>query len=77
MSLRKGHNVVRCVIPCAFFTIFLWRFNVTVTSKNDVPILAYFRLESGVFCIHAGINMNCLVSCGDFTGDMLLSEHRS
>ena len=25
------------------FTIFLWRFNVTVTSQNDVPIFSLFK----------------------------------
>ena len=58
------------------FTIFLLRFNVTVTSQSDVPILAYLRLESVVLWITAGINMNCLISCGNCTGDMLILEHR-
>ena len=25
------------------FTIFFWRFNVTVTSQSDVPILSLFK----------------------------------
>ena len=33
------------------FTVFLWRFNLTVTSQSDVHILAYLRLESGVLRI--------------------------
>ena len=41
------------------FTIFLWRFNVTVTY----PFLDYFRLEIGGYEFPAGINMNCLISC--------------
>ena len=40
------------------------------------PSLAYLRLESVVLWIPAGININCLISCGNCTGDMLISEHR-
>ena len=27
---------------------FPWRFNVTVTSRSDIPVLPYLRLECGV-----------------------------
>ena len=81
--LIKVSNIHVYVEKCIMFkkkdvyTIFNWRFNVTVTSQSDEPILAYLRLESGVLYIPAGINMNCLISCGNFTGDMLISEPRS
>ena len=46
----------------------LWR------HKKTYQFLAYLRLKSGVLWIPAGIKMNCLISCGNFTGDMLISE---
>ena len=55
------------------FTIFLWRFKVTVTSQSDVPI---FSLKVECYELPAGINMNCVISCVNFTGDMLISEHK-
>ena len=52
---------------------FLWRFKVTVTSQSDVPI---FSLKVECYELPAGINMNCVISCINFTGDMLISEHK-
>ena len=43
-SCRKMYHV----LEKKMFTIFLWRFKVTVTSQSDAPFLAYLRLESGV-----------------------------
>ena len=54
------------------FTIFLWRFKVTVTSQSDVPIFSLF--EAWKWSVMN--SMNCLICWGNFTGDMLNSELR-
>ena len=45
-----------------------------IVSIPDLCTITYF--QSGVLWIPAGINMNCLISCSKFSGDMLISEHR-
>ena len=71
-SCRKMYPVYEKICLQFFFCVLTskWRHKVTF------PFLAYLSLESGVLWIPARININCLISCGNFTDNMLIMEHR-